>query len=177
MATTPTRLMTFAEFEQLPDPREGHYELHHGELVHMPPPKMGHYDLQRRLRRLLEASAGGHWEIDIEMAFRPRPELEFWTADVGAISPERYMQGRDDGYIQGPPELVIEVLSPSNSATEMEEKSETCLAAGAREFWVVSPIRKTVAVFTPDGRSVRYHAGQRVPLFFGGTLAVDDIFS
>lgn len=38
MAATPTRLLTFAEFEQLPDPKAGRYELRHGELVTVAPP-------------------------------------------------------------------------------------------------------------------------------------------
>ena len=176
MATTPTRLMTFEEFAQLPDPPEGHYELHHGELVLVAPPKVVHYDLQRRLRRLLESQAGEQWEIDIEMAFRPKPDLEYWTADAGAIAHARYLEGRGAGYIQGAPELVIEVLSPSNTAAEMEEKCEICLASGSREFWVVSPSRNWVTVSTPDGRSVRYTAGQSIQLIVGGVLAVDAVF-
>jgi Uma2 family endonuclease len=59
MATTPTRLMTFAEFEQLPDPKSGaRHELHHGEVIEVAPPKHGHKKRQNRLRRLMEVIAG-----------------------------------------------------------------------------------------------------------------------
>jgi Uma2 family endonuclease len=37
--TTKTGLVTVEEFLKLPEPREGHYELHHGEVVLVPPPK------------------------------------------------------------------------------------------------------------------------------------------
>lgn len=176
MASTPTRLMTFAEFEQLPDPREGRYELRHGEPVLVPPPKLIHYDLQRRLRRLLDAAADSRWEVDIEMAFRPEREGEFRIADVAMISEERYRRDRGAGYIQGAPELVIEVLSPSNTMVEMLDKRDICLQNGAREFWLADPARRSVEVSTPDGRSVSYPAGKQIPLFWGGTIAVDDIF-
>jgi Uma2 family endonuclease len=143
----------------------------------MAPPKHGHKRTQHTIQRLLTPLVGSSWVAATEIGFRPRPELEYWTADVALISAARWDQTPADGYLEGAPELVIEVLSPSNSATEMEEKSETCLAAGAREFWVVSPIRKSVVVSTPDGHSVRYTSGQSIPLFWDGTLVVDDIFS
>ena len=168
--------MTFAEFEQLGDPPGGKYELHHGELITVAPPKLKHYHIQRRLRRLLEAADKGASEIDIEMAFRPKPEHEYWHADVGLISAERWEQTDPEGNIQGVPELVVEVLSRSNTAAEILDKRLTCLENGAREFWLVNPARSTVEVSTPDGHSITYNAGGQIPLFFGGSMAVDDIF-
>src|SRR4051812_24442046 len=95
---------------------------------------------------------GSGWEIDIEMAFRPTADHECWIADVAAVSAGRYRADRAEGYIQGSPELVIEVISPSNTATEMLDRRDVCLQNGAREFWVVDPARRTVDVFSPDGR-------------------------
>jgi Uma2 family endonuclease len=168
--------MTFAEFERLPDSREGRQELRHGELATVPPAKLLHYDTQRRLRRLLEAVMGSGWEIDIEMAFRPTVDHECWIADVAAVEAGRYASGRVEGYIQGSPEFVIEVLSPSNTATEMLDRRDVCLNNGARESWVVDPARGTVDVFTP-GHDVSYRAGQQIPLAIGGSLAVDAVFA
>lgn len=168
--------MSFAEFERLPDSRRERQELHHGELATMPPAKLLHYHIQRRLRRLLEASAGSGWEIDIEMAFRPTSERECWIADVAAVDSERYHRDQFEGYIQGSPELVIEVLSPSNTATEMLDRRDVCLHNGAREFWVVDPARKSIEIFNSEGRNLSYTVGQGVPLSFGGTLSVDEVF-
>ncbi len=59
MATTTTKLMTFAEFEQLPE-REGlRQELRHGELIHVAPPKVDHFMIQQILRDLLDKAAAG----------------------------------------------------------------------------------------------------------------------
>lgn len=136
MATTPTRLMTFAEFEQLPEPKGGHLELHHGEVIEVALPKHGHKRRERQMRLLLEPAAGEKGVVETEVAYRPLPEHECWVADVAYTSHERWNETVDNGYLQGPPELVIEVLSPSNTATEIREKRKLCLENGSREFWV-----------------------------------------
>lgn len=175
MASIPTRLMTFAEFEQLPDPREGRYELRHGEPVLMPPPKHGHQRIQQLLQRLLSAAVDPAWVAVVEMGFRPT-EYEYRVADVALVSAGRWNTTASDTYFQGAPELVIEVLSPSNTMAEMLDKRDICLQNGAREFWLVDPTRRSVEVSTPDGRSISYSSGKQIPLFSGGAIAIDDIF-
>ena len=72
MATTTTKLMTFAEFEQLPNTPEGFpFELRHGELVKLVFPKMKHSRVQWQLRRLLERAAGQAGIVEKEVGFRP----------------------------------------------------------------------------------------------------------
>ena len=51
------------------------------------------------------------------------------------------------------------------------------LDTGSREFWIVDIDLREVEVYTPGGFSVTYKCGQEIPLFFGGELAVDEIFS
>jgi len=180
MADTTTPLMTVAEYEQIPERNEGfYYELHHGELVKVCFPKARHYDRQRRLRRLLEGPVGDAGVVDIEIAFRPLPEHEVWGADVAFVSRERWKQRDPDGYLLGAPELVIEILSPSNTADEIQDKEKTCLEGGCREFWVVNEKRRQVKVTTPDGVTKTYQEGQQIPLtlFGGGSLAVGAIFT
>jgi Uma2 family endonuclease len=48
---------------------------------------------------------------------------------------------------RGAPDLVIEILSPSNSAIEMHRKLNLYLEAGVREFWIVYPEDKHVEVY------------------------------
>jgi Uma2 family endonuclease len=177
VATSTTRLLTFAEFEQLPDPQFGRYELRCGEPVIVAPPKLKHPTVQRRLRRLLEAAAGETGIVDSEFGFRPLPEGEFRVADVVFIFQARW-QGIDlDGYFAGAPELVAEILSPSNTEKEMLDKKKLCLENGSQEFWVVDIDHRQVEISTPDGRTITYKSGQQIPLFFAaGTLSVDAIF-
>lgn len=177
MATIHTRPMAFAEFEQLPDSSSQRHELRHGELFTLSPPKHDHYLVQRRLRRLLEGAAGNAGEVEIEMSFRALPEHEYRTADVAFVSAERWRHIPANGNMHGAPELVIEVLSPSNTVAEILDKRALCLENGSREFWVVDMDHRQVEVSTPDGLTVTYKSGQQIPLFFvAGGLVVDAIF-
>jgi len=171
--------MTFAEFEKLPDPVGGHLELHHGEVIVVAPPKHGHNVTQRRLRRLLEPEAGTAGVVETEVGYRPVPENEYWVADVAFVSHERWDSIPDDGYLQSPPELVIQVLSPSNRAAEMRAKKKLCLENGSKQFWVVDNVHREVEISTPDGQTITYKTGQQIPLFFApaAEIAVDAIFN
>jgi Uma2 family endonuclease len=168
--------VTFAELERIPD-SDVRYELRHGELVALPLPKHGHYLIQQSLRRALEKAAGDTGAVGTKFGFRPKPEQEYWVTDVVFISRDRWLGIPDEGYLQGVPEIVIEVLSPSNTASEMLDREQICLENGAREFWAVDPVRSQVKVSTPDGHYVTYKSGQEIPLLFGGMLAVDTIFA
>jgi Uma2 family endonuclease len=52
---------------------------------------------------------------------------------------------------RGAPDLVVEVLSPSNSAVEMERKLGLYEEAGVREYWVVDPQNKRIRVYRLSG--------------------------
>jgi Uma2 family endonuclease len=175
VATTTAKLMTFAEFERIPNPPGHRYQLHHGELVKVPFPEFRHVRAQWQLRRLLEKAAGNAGVVHTEMPYRPLPEHECWGADIVYLAKARW--DSVDRYLMGAPDLVIEVLSPSNTAAEMLDKRNLCLENGSHEFWVVDVDHRQVEVSTPDGHTITYKRGQEIPLFFGGRIAVDAIFS
>jgi Uma2 family endonuclease len=54
----------------------------------------------------------------------------------------------DDRGCNGAPDLIIEILSPGNSRTEMKDKFELYQEAGVLEYWIVSPIEKTIQIWT-----------------------------
>ena len=143
-------LLTVEEFLKLPEPQEGYTELHHGEVVVMPPPKRGHQRIQRRILALLTKLAGKDGIAETEIAFRPLPEHEVWVADVGFVSAKRDQATADDEYLKGSPNLVVEVLSPSNTVDEISEKMSLCMDTGCSSFWVVDPKRKRVSVTEGD---------------------------
>jgi Uma2 family endonuclease len=180
MPDTITRLMTVEEYSRLPEQSGGfYYELHHGELFQLTYPKARHTKTQRRLRRLLEAAVGDAGVVEIEIPFRALPEYELRAADVAFVSKERWEAIEPDDCLRGAPDLVIELLPPSNSVDEMMDKEKLCLENGCREFWVVDAKRRQVKVSTPDGLTRGYHAGQEIPLTLLGTasLKVDAIFA
>lgn len=171
--------MTFAEFEQLPDPKFGRYELRHGDPFIVAPPIFGHMKVQQMLRDLLDQAAAGAGRACTEFGFRPVPEHEYRIADVGYCSLERWNAADPKTYFAGAPDLAVEILSPSNTTKEMLDKRKLCLENGSREFWVVDIEHRQIEVSTPDGRTITYGAGQQIPLFFaaGAHLSVDAIFA
>jgi Uma2 family endonuclease len=98
------------------------------------------------------------------------------VADVAAVSRDRFYA--DEDFVRGAPELVIEILSPSNTAVEMNDKERLCLENGCREFWVVDMDLRLVKISTPDGITRTYRSGEEIPLtLFGtGVLPVNAIF-
>ena len=180
MATTTNRLMTVEEFCKLPeDSGPVYHELRHGELVAVTRPKFKHTLVQRQLRRLLEPLTLPGGFVEIEVAFRALPENELRVADVAYLSPARFRMVKPDDHVRGAPDLVVEILSPSNTVAEIYDKEKLCLENGAQEFWVVDADRKQVKISTPDGRTITYKSGQEIPLplFGGAAIAVDAIFA
>jgi len=169
--------MTFEEFERLPWPDSVRYELRHGELISLPPAKFGHMTIQETLRQLLNQAAAGAGMVFVEFGFRPKGEREYRVADVAYATKGHLARTNPQGYFEGSPELVIEVLSPSNTAAEIADKRDLCFETGCREFWTLDIGKRRIDVSTPDGRTTTYGMGQEIPLFFGGYIAVGAIFS
>ena len=174
--STHTGVVTVEEYLKLPPPKEGHYELHHGEVVLVPPPKWGHQSIQDRTQMLLKRLAGHRGQARMEMAFQPTPEHQMWLADVGFVRAERAAAVGKDQYLQGAPDLVVKVLSPSNTASEINEKMAICLENGCASFWVVDPDLEKVSVTEGD---VTRHYSKSASFecsVIGATVSVQEIF-
>lgn len=173
-----TGLMTVDEFRQRPETGPFYYELRHGELVQATRPKKKHAVIQKKISRALELHAGEAYWVQEEMAFRPLPEYELHVVDVGAVTPARWEQTDPDENLAGAPDLVVEVISPSNTMEEILEKRSLCLENGCREFWVVEPKFRVVNVSTVDGITRTYRGAVFVPLalFGDARLPVAAIF-
>ncbi len=178
MAAT-TSLMTIEEFSRLPeDDGPVYHELRHGELVQVTRAKFKHQMIQSQLLALMRPFVPVGSLLEAEVAFRALPQYELRVADVAYLVAERRAKVDPDDYIAGAPDLVVEVLSPSNTAAEIYDKEKLCLDNGAKEFWIVDPDLRQVKVSTPDGKTVAYQSGQEILLFFaGGAIAVDTIFA
>ena len=178
MATT-TGLMTVEQYRELPETGPFYYELRRGELVQVARPTMGHILIQERLHELLKRMLGSAGLVVVEFPFRAQPEYELRVADVAYITRERTIKIDLQDNLHGAPDLVIEVLSPSNTAREIKEKADLCLANGCRQFWAVDSRLRQIAVSTPDGLTRIYGAGESIPLVFAENqaLKVDAVFA
>ena len=116
--------------------------------------------------------------VGYEIAFRAFPEFDLRVADVAYVSARRWEERDPEDNLRGTPDLVIEILSPSNTAREMYEKEQLCLSNGSREFWVIDPDKRTVRVAQSEGPTATYGLGEQIPLrLFSGELSVDEIFT
>ena len=174
-----TGLMTIGQFWELPETQPFYYELHHGELVQVCRPKFGHTSIQMQLLKELLKRAGSNMSVGMEVPFRALPQYEFRVADVVMLSRDRIKQADPEDVLRGAPELVVEVLSPSNTMSEINDREQLCLENGSREFWIVDPDLRQVKVSRPDGVTTTFRAGQEISLavFEAGSIQVDEIFA
>jgi len=103
---------------------------------------------------------------------------ERYIPDAGFISFARQPQSSHEAYTPNPPDLAVEVLSPSDDPVEMRIKIVNYLRAGTT-VWLVNPERKHVEIYAPDqaplmvGIDGVIDGGTVLP---GFRLAVRDIF-
>ncbi len=152
MVTTPTRPMTAEDVWALPEDDRG--ELIRGEFLPRAPVEPDHGDTTmafgQYLRPWVRANAPGL--VGAAVGFRlPGVENVLLAPDVAYVREDRLPPpGQRSGFLDLAPDLAVEVLSPSNTASEMNDKILLYLEAGTRLVWVADPRRQTVAVHTPD---------------------------
>jgi Uma2 family endonuclease len=184
MAVEP-KLMTAEELLRLPSAMDGRrHELVRGELRTMSPPGFEHGDLTTEfgipLRNYVTTHELGRVVIG-EVGFQLTTDPDTVRApDVAFVRRERLeVAGRVPGYWPGAPDLAVEVISPNDLYTEVDEKVAQWLEHGARLVFVVNPRRRTVAVHRP-GQSVRILGVDDVldgeDVVPGWTLPVRDLF-
>lgn len=149
MAVTPG-LMTADDLLRLPDDG-ARYELVRGELRTMAPSGWGHGKFASRVDRSLapHVEANGLGEVligDAGFLLATGPDT-VRGPDVAFVRQER-LAGLDDqrGYFPGAPDLAVEVISPNDLYTEVDEKVAQWLEYGTVVVFVVNPRRRTVAV-------------------------------
>lgn len=90
----------------------------------------------------------------LERTWSPVPDIAF--VSKGAFS--RIF--RDSAPFDGPPDLAVEVTSPSNSDTEIALKTDAYLRAGSVRVWIVRPELETVTVVRPDRSAQTFVVGE-----------------
>jgi Uma2 family endonuclease len=132
-------------------PDLGRCELVRGELVMMSPAGYEHGVIVGNIHTCLatfvkQQSLGIVTAAETGFVIGHDPDT-VRAPDVGFIRAERVPQVRTRGYFQGPPDLAVEVLSPSDRAGELLAKVQDWLAAGCRAVWVVDPTSQTISVY------------------------------
>ncbi len=181
MGTTTTTLLTFEEFEQLPD-QPGRRELLEGELIELAladvnHSRISHWIFRRLDAAVMEAHARGEaselGEVFIETGYK--------LAGDGYVQPDVSVMhaGQLAGkYFHGAPAIAIEVVSPSNTAEALDIKTELYFQFGALEVWRVYPKTRHVVIhIAGSSQAVTERESVRTPLLPGFELNVQEIFS
>jgi Uma2 family endonuclease len=149
-----TKLYTAEDLLEMEDDGCRH-ELIRGELISMPPTNDEHSELTFKLSGLL-------WNYQ-----REHPEIRWFTGDPG------FVLARNPDVLLGPdlaavhtdrlppdfprrsffdivPDLVIEIVSPSERAGQTSAKVDAYLEAGVRLIWLINPMHRSVTVHSPD---------------------------
>jgi len=144
----------------------------HGGLAHECGRVVGNYVTENNLGYVTAAETG-------YLLFKnPNGKDTVRAPDVGFVAAERLPDGLPDGYIPLAPDLAIEVVSPNDSADDIQSKLRDYLRYGTRMIWFFYPKTKTVNVSTPSGS----HLVEQDGVLDGGdvlpgfTLVVKDVF-
>ena len=154
-AVTPNR-MTVTEFEQwqlsLDDAYR--YDLWDGEVIQMAPASPVHGRVAMSVGSLVHVYAQRHrlgHTYAAETGFiLDEVRQRVLAPDVAFVTRSRVPTDAQWGFFRGPPDLAVEVRSPSNSARELATKAHGYLAAGTRLVWIIEPASRTVTVYRPN---------------------------
>lgn len=182
--TIHVRLMTAEDLLELPDDSMRH-ELIEGELRTMPPAGHEHgsiamtfgaalttYVQAQKLGRVYAAETGFTVSTNPDTVLAP---------DVAFVSTERLsLISRREGYFPGVPDLAVEVISPNDRYSEVEEKVRLYLGRSTPMVVIVDPRTETLKVYrSPNEVQIltkedTLEGGEVVP---GWTLSLSDLFA
>ena len=177
------RHWTAAEFRRLPE-GPPYYELEEGKLIEMPRPRRIHQAIIKKLLVALDQYLTGQpigdvWS-EVEVVLSPTriyvPDLSFLLVE----NMSRFAND-DDVAIQGSPDLVVEVVSPSTFRRDHSQKLRAYQQAGVPWYWLVEtePLLITEYRHTAAGYLVNQTATEAFApaLFPGLTLPLAQWFA
>ncbi|MCZ2343982.1 MAG: Uma2 family endonuclease [Bacteroidales bacterium] len=171
MSTVTKPWVTLTEFQQLSEPSDGsRLELVRGEVIVMPPPQGKHGVCCARIAYLLmncviPLRLGWVTTYDTGVILERNPDtvrgpdVAFWSIARQPVVP--------NGYFAIPPDLAVEVLSPTDRRSDVRAKIKDYLFYGVPVVWLVDPETQTVMVYAGNHRGVEYDADDTLD---GGTV-------
>ena len=140
--------LDYSDYAQFPS--DGNrYELMEGELYVTPAPSPQHQRISKRLQRQLEMyfeqrSLGEVFNapIDVILTFH-----DVNQPDLVVVTNRQQISQRA---IEGPPALVVEILSPSTRQTDLTVKSRRYAALGIPHYWIVDPEARRLVCYRAD---------------------------
>lgn len=154
MSSIGAKRLTFETWRALPETKQ-RYEIVDGVMLMPPGPTADHQwvlsEIFLRLRSFVDDKGLGvvlPAPLDLLIQRDPlrtrQPDILYLSAERTGIKGRAELRGLQ--FLEVAPDLVLEVLSPSNSRRDIENKLEDYSQIGARECWLVSPEAETVEV-------------------------------
>jgi Uma2 family endonuclease len=179
MATTAAIILE--ELARMPEDGLRH-EIDEGELLVTTRPNFRHGAIQANvigiLRDYVRHNKLGKVLSESGFILGRKPEI-LRGPDVAFVSNDRLKDIASDGWPELGPDLVVEIVSPSDTARQIDRKVHQFLAAETRAVWLVYPDTKSVHIFEPGGaaRIVEFDGIVSSPAALAGfELAVRDVF-
>ncbi|MDR1859011.1 MAG: Uma2 family endonuclease [Treponema sp.] len=142
---------TYADYKEWQLAEHERYEIIYGEAYAMSAPNTYHQSILMELAKQLAVYLTGKPCKVFPAPFDVRLFYAEDESDDTVVQPDitvicdRKKIGAEGG--RGAPDLVAEILSPSNTAIEMQRKFQLYQEAGVREYWVLDPEHKTLHVY------------------------------
>jgi Uma2 family endonuclease len=152
----PTALLSSEQYLALPDEfdKSGNGikdELIGGEVVKMSPPSRVHDLIKNQINQAILIYLAANRQLKLRTLVAIGYEVshrDTYVADVSVLKKDRL--AGEDRIIRGAPDLAIEVVSPTDTASRLKSKVDAYLQNGAKTVWVVFPDSRSVMVHTPD---------------------------
>jgi len=149
---------TYSDYRSLPDDRN-RYEVIDGDLYVTPSPTTAHQKASKRIQMLLMTQIE---ERGLGVVFAA--PLDVILSDTRVVQPDLVAVRREregivtERGIEGPPDLVVEILSPSTEKTDREAKAKLYASVGVPEYWIVDVAAHTIEVLELDVAGYRLRA-------------------
>jgi Uma2 family endonuclease len=145
---TAIALITGEELQAMGD--IGPCELIDGRIVPMSPTGGRHGVVESRLGSALSFFVQQHnlgWVLTGEVGiYIWRNPDRVRGADIVFLSRERWPEGPPEGFLEGTPDLVVEIMSPNDRWQEVRQKIAEYFSIGVRWVWIVEPENRAVLV-------------------------------
>jgi Uma2 family endonuclease len=152
-----TALVTSEQYLALPDEfdQSGERirdELIGGEIVRMPPTSLLHDRVKMKIGFALAVFVKAHRELGLDVLIEAGSKVsdyDTFVPDVAVVSDR--LQRSTERIHHVPPELAIEIISPSETKKKITQKREAYLKGGSKTVWLVCVESRSVTVYTSAG--------------------------
>ena len=186
-AARPLLPYTYDDYCTLPEDMSRRYELLHGDLYMVPAPTTRHQQILNNLNSLIRQQAKSHQLgkvlfAPVDVILGQGDTREVVQPDLVFIAASRRDIVKLHG-IEGPPDLVVEILSPGTEGRDRGYKLKLYARYGVPEYWIVDPDAHTVDVYSVGLADylapIRYSESDVIACtqLHDLTITLDDVFA